>query len=170
VLEVLATYRIDALRSLDPLGVFRMLQSTFISYGKPDEPFARKLYEALHRNGVTTFFFPEHARMGDELQSMMSKGVNEHDRVLLVCSRASLKRNGVLNEIKETLRREARDGGRAYLIPIAIDDYVFKKWKPAEPEVARTVRDRVIGDFQGADTDPVKFSAGLQRLIVALKK
>jgi hypothetical protein len=47
------------------------LRSTFISYGNPDEACARKLYEALHGNGVTTFFFfREHAVPGEKLHRM----------------------------------------------------------------------------------------------------
>jgi hypothetical protein len=170
VLDLLATYRIDALRSLNALGEVRLLHSTFISYGTPDEPFARKLYEALHRNGVTTFFFPEHAVPGERLHRMMRKGVNDFDRTVLVCSKNSLDRKGVLNEIEESLAREAREGGVSYLIPIALDDYVFGAWKPARQDIAQAVRDKIVGDFRGADADPVKFAAGLQRLIAALKK
>ncbi|WP_437666868.1 toll/interleukin-1 receptor domain-containing protein [Sorangium sp. So ce1182] len=147
-----------------------MLQSTFISYGAPDEPFARKLHEALHRNGVTTFFFPEHAEPGEKLHRMMRKGVNEHDRVILICSRHSLDRKGVLNELDEILAREARDGGASYLIPIRLDDYVFTSWKPTNADVAQAVRDRVVADFEGAETDDAKFQAGLQKLIRALRK
>jgi len=146
------------------------LQSTFISYGSPDEPFARKLYEALHRNGVTTFFFPEHAVPGEKLHRTMRKGVNEHDRVILVCSKASLDRKGVLNEIEETLARESRDGGATYLIPIRLDDYVFSDWTPPHTDTAQTVRDRVVADFRGAETDAAKFDEGLLRVIAALKK
>jgi len=67
--------------------------------------------------------------------------VNEHDRVILVCSQASLDRPGVLNEITETLQREARDGGAEYLIPITLDDYVFSGWKPKDPGVAQAIKD-----------------------------
>src|SRR5262249_18651988 len=93
---VFVEYMVDCARSLQT-DIFKMLQSTFISYGGPDEPFARKLYEALHRNGVTTFFFAEHAEPGKKLHRMMHEGVNRHDRMILVCSRASLDRKGVLN-------------------------------------------------------------------------
>jgi TIR domain/Pentapeptide repeats (8 copies) len=167
--EVFVEYDVSCALSLET-KVFAMLQSTFISYGSPDEPFARKLYEALHRNGVTAFFFAEHAVPGDKLHRMMRKGVNEHDREILVCSRASLDRKGVLNEIEETLARESRDGGAAYLIPIRLDGYVFSGWTPPNPDAAQAVRDRVVADFEGADTDPEKFSAALLRLIAALKK
>jgi hypothetical protein len=167
--EVFIEYDVSCALSLET-KVFAMLQSTFISYGSPDEPFARKLYEALHRNGVTTFFFAEHAVPGDKLHRMMRKGVNEHDRVILVCSKASLDRKGVLNEIEETLARESRDGGAAYLIPIRLDDYVFSEWAPPNPDTAQSVRDRVVADFEGADADPAKFDAGVRKLIAALKK
>jgi uncharacterized protein YjbI with pentapeptide repeats len=120
--------------------------------------------------GVTTFFFPEHAVPGERLHRMMRKGVNDFDRTVLVCSKNSLDRKGVLNEIEESLAREAREGGVSYLIPIALDDYVFGAWKPARQDIAQAVRDKIVGDFRGADADPVKFAAGLQRLIAALKK
>jgi hypothetical protein len=147
-----------------------MMHSTFISYGGPDEPFARRLHEALHGAGVETFFFAEHALPGEKLHRLMRRGVNEHDRVILICSQASLDRNGVLNEIEETLAREARDGGAAYLIPIRLDDYLFARWRPANPDVAQALKDRVVADFRGTDSDGAKFDAQLARLLSALRK
>lgn len=168
--EVFAEYMIDCARSLDPQGVFKMLQSTFISYGGPDTEFAQKLNDALLRNGVTTFFFAKDAIPGKKLHRLMREGVNQHDRVILVCSKASLDRPGVLNEIAETLQREAREGGKEYLIPITLDDYVFAGWKPEDSGVAQAIRDRVVADFRGADTDKAKFDEGVLKLIAALKK
>lgn len=148
----------------------KLLRSTFISYGGPDETFARKLYEALHRNGVTTFFFAEHAVPGKKLHETMREGVNEFDRIVLICSKDSLGRPGVQNEIEQVLAREARSGGEAFLIPIRIDDFVFSGWTPSRPALKQEVCDRVVADFRGADTDPAKFDAGMMRLITALKK
>lgn len=100
----------------------------------------------------------------------MRKGVNDFDRMILVCSKDSLGRKGVLNEVEEALAREARGGGESYLIPITLDNYVFAAWKPTRDDLAQVVRDKVVADFQGAETDETKFSKGLQRLIAALKK
>jgi uncharacterized protein YjbI with pentapeptide repeats len=167
--EVLVEYMVDSAISLRS-DVFNLLRSTFISYGSPDEAFARKLYESLHRNGVTTFFFPEHALPGEKLHRTVRKKVNDLDRTVLICSSDSLDRKGVMNEIEQALDREARDAGASYLIPITIDDYVFTGWKPPNPDIAQAIRDKVVADFRGAAVDPAKFQTALQRLLAALKK
>jgi hypothetical protein len=114
---------------------------------------------------VSTFFFPNDAPPGAKLHHVMRDGVNYYDRVVLVCSQASLNRSGVLNEIEEALQREAREGGRAILIPITIDDYVFSDWAPNYPGIAQAVRDRVIADFR---TSSNTFEQALARLISVL--
>jgi uncharacterized protein YjbI with pentapeptide repeats len=166
--DVFVEYMVDCARSLGSGHVFSLLQSTFISYGGPDEAFARKLNDALKRSGVTTFFFKDDALPGEQLHGVMRRGVNEHDRVILICSKDSLLRPGVLFELKETLAREARDGGNEYLLPVRLDDYVFGGWNPPDPTIARTVRDRVIADFR--NHDDIVFNAALSKLVAALKK
>lgn len=148
--------------------VVSLLQSTFISYGGPDEAFARKLNDALEKRGVRTFFFKDDAAPGERLHRLMRKGVNDHDRTILICSESSLQRPGLLNELEETLARESRDGGQTYLIPIRLDDYVISGWKPRDPDVARAVRDRVIADFREHE-NPSRFEAQLLRLVAVLE-
>lgn len=168
--EVFIEYMYDCAVSIAPGGVLSMLQSTFISYGGPDSAFAQKLNDALLKNGVTTFFFPENAEPGKKLHRVMREGVNQHERIILICSKSSLLRPGVLNEINETLQREARDGGKEYLIPITLDDYVFDGWDPSDPGLALAIRDRVVADFRGAVDDLDKFNTKLRQLVSALKK
>jgi uncharacterized protein YjbI with pentapeptide repeats len=167
---IFVDHTIECARTIDKPMLSPTMRSTFISYGGPDTAFARKLYEALHENGVTAFFFPEHAVPGERLHRMMREGVNQHDRVVLVCSKASLTRPGVLNEIEEALAREAREGGETYLIPIRLDDYVFSGWAPTRPDLAQAIRDRVVADFTGALDDNARFDAALLRLLRALKR
>ncbi|OAI45624.1 hypothetical protein AYO44_12605 [Planctomycetaceae bacterium SCGC AG-212-F19] len=144
--------------------------SCFISYGGPDKDFARMLYESLTKQDVQAFFFPTHAVPGKRLHKVMRKGVNQYDRIILICSKASLDRPGVLNELTETLQREAREGGKDYLIPITLDNYVFKDWAPNEPQLAQAVRDRVVADFTGTIDDKVKFKKAFKKLMSALDK
>jgi len=167
--DVFVEYMVDCARSLDPEAIFSLLQSTFISYGGPDEAFAQKLNRALEEAGVTTFFFKDDAPPGEKLHRVMRKGVNEHDRVILVCSESSLVRPGLLNELEETLQRESRDGGASYLIPIRLDDYVTNGWAPRREDLAQAVRDRVIADFREHE-NAESFRAEVAKLIRVLKK
>jgi hypothetical protein len=167
---VFIEYMVDCAKSLSETSMFNLLRSTFISYGEPDRQFAQHLYEALHTNGVRTFFFPEHALPGKKLHRLMRDGVNKFDRVILICSKNSLTRKGVLNEIEETLQREARDGGASYLIPVRLDDYIFQTKGDIDPGIAQAIRDRVVADFTNLDADPDKFNLSLQKLVAALRK
>jgi hypothetical protein len=164
--HIFSEYMYSCARSLDPKQLYSLMQSTFISYGGPDEKFAEKLNSALEGHGVQTFFFKSDAVPGVKLHRMMRTGVNSHDRVILVCSRDSLDRGGVTNEIEETLAREARDGGAEYLIPITIDDYVFTDWSPEDSGLVFAVRDRVVADFRDAS----EFDQSVLRLLKALDK
>lgn len=145
-------------------------QTVFISYGGPDESVARIINDYLRTSEIKTWFFPDDHLPGQKLHRMMHEGVNQHDRVLLICSRSSLGRPGVLNEIEHVLEREARLGGGEILIPVSIDDYVFGEWEPSRPDIAEQVRSRVISRLPSSDVDPTGFSKQMERLKVALKK
>ena len=167
---IFAEYMIDCARAIDKNRLRELMQTTFISYGAPDEAFARRLFTVLKNRGIITFFFPETARFGERLGDEIYRGLHEHDRIIVICSRASLDRKGVLNEIKETLAREARDGGASYLLPITLDDYLFHEWPRIEPDLAKRISDRVVGDFQESQDDEDKFNTNVERLIDALKR
>jgi uncharacterized protein YjbI with pentapeptide repeats len=162
--EVIAVYYIDAAKATDPYLVFRLMQSTFISYGAPDIEFARQLRDSLHVNGVRTFLFESDAVPGERLHRVMRAGVNEHDRVIVICSLSSLSRKGVRNEIEETLAREAREGGMNYLVPIALDDHIFT----SSDSLAMILRDRVIADFRDFKTNSSVYHHAVSRLLRAL--
>jgi hypothetical protein len=143
--------------------------SAFISYGGPDERFAVRLSRTLSDRGVQTFCFAEHAEPGAKLFELMHTKANDYDRVLLVCSKRSLGRPGLLNELDEVLRREAREGGGSILVPIAIDDYVYAEWTPRRPAMALAVRDRVIADFRQARS-AVRFRSAMEKLLEVLRR
>jgi hypothetical protein len=166
--EIFAEYMIDCARALGEPMLRRLMQTTFISYGGPDEAFARRLYSALRDHGVVVFFFPETARVGERIDNEVFQQIQAHDRVLLVCSRDSLDRPGVLNEIQETLDREARDGGATYLLPIMLDDYVLTGWRATEPVLAERLGRRIIADFRKTRGKSA-FAKAVDRVVDALK-
>jgi hypothetical protein len=141
--------------------------SVFISYGHPDEDIAKRLHAKLTTAGVIAFLFARDAPVGQPLHTVMRAGINECDRVILLCSEASLQRSGVLNEIEELLRREAREAGRSILIPVALDDFVLTRWKPSDPTVGRSIRDRVI---LFTASSRIFTKADFERLLAALRR
>lgn len=167
--EIFAEFMIECARAIDEPLLRKMMQSTFISYGRPDERFARKLYEALRDRQVTTFFFPESATVGARVGEEIFSNLQAHDRVILVCSKDSLNRPGVLHEIQETFDREARDGGATYLLPIMVDDYVLTGWAASQPQMAERVLRRVVADFRKATRRKDEFDKALTRVVDALK-
>jgi len=75
----------------------------------------------------------------------------------------------VLNEIQETLVRESRDEGAAYLLPIMLGDYVLTDLKKEQPRLAEQVGRRTIGDFRKTGKSGKAFQAAVSRVIEALK-
>ena len=167
--EIFAEYMIECARAVSESLWRTLMQSTFISYGGPDEAFAQRLYDALREHSVVTFFFPESATLGERIDNEVFSRLQDHDRVILICSRNSLDRPGVLNEVQETFDREARDGGATYLLPVTLDDYVFSGWKATHPQLAERVSRRVVGDFRRAARSRKSFDEALSRLLDALK-
>ena len=155
-----------------PVIVPDVFDAAFISYGQPDDAFARRLYESLTARGVTAYYFPETAHPGERLSNELRRQIKLHDRFLLVCSEASLNRAGVRNEIQETFDREARDGGASYLIPILLDNYLFDPdgWRSEEPDLAEAVQARSALDFRGALDDPDEYERKLTRLLEVLSR
>ena len=142
--------------------------SVFVSYGGPDEAFAKKLDAELRERGVKrTFLFCRDAIPGKRLHRVMKEAVNEHDRVVLICSRDSLDRPGVLNEIEEAFQREAREGGSTILIPVTLDDYLFTEWAPERRDLVDAIRDRVVANFTSRE-DPQALAAAIDLLLEAL--
>jgi predicted DCC family thiol-disulfide oxidoreductase YuxK len=145
-----------------------LLRSAFISYGGPDELAVTEIYKALLAHGVQLWFFPVHSVPGQKLHRMMSDGVDRHDRVLFVCSEDSLRRPGVLNELERVLEREAREGGSEVLIPITLDDYVYKDWAPTRPDIANQIRSRVIPKIR--PSSELGFIEDIRKIVSALRR
>ncbi len=144
-----------------------MHKTLFISYGGPDEPIVREINSALVRKGVKTWFFPNDAVPGQKLHRVMHDEVNNHDHVLLICSKHSLSRAGVLNELERVLEREAREGGSGILIPVTLDDFVYCDWKPPRPDIASQVRSRVITKIESSGPG---FDSAIDKIVDVLRR
>jgi len=147
-----------------------LFHSLFISYGDPDEIYVSFINNHLVGEGIQTWFFPTDSLPGQKLHRVMFEGVNNHTRVLLVCSESSLCRSGVLNEVERVLEREAREGGTDILLPITFDDYVFEEWAPQRTDLADQVRSRVITKFPKETEKTHEFCEAASKLVKVLRK
>ncbi|WP_049630832.1 toll/interleukin-1 receptor domain-containing protein [Cellvibrio sp. pealriver] len=150
---------------IDLIDESKIYKTLFVSYGGTDEISAIKINKKIKAKGIKTWFFPDDANPGDKLHRMMHDGVNNHDRVLLICSRESLNRPGVLNEIERILEREAREGGSEILIPVTLDDYVYTEWAPNRSDIANQIRSRVIIKLE---TESDQFDNSIEKLVKIL--
>jgi hypothetical protein len=154
-------------RAANPVVQPSKFKTAFISYGGPDETFARKLYEALLTKGVHTYYFPESSIPGRRLHRTMTDAVYEYDVVISICSEAAVTRPGWLNELEQTLSREAREGGTELLIPVLLDDFVLSCWEPERKDLALQLQSRVAADFRGHNEESA-FNRQVERLCTAL--
>ncbi len=167
--EVLDTFR-NSGAFVEVVHESEMYNTLFISYGSPDKDYVLTINDYLKSKGIKTWFFPLDSLPGQKLHRAMHDGVNNHDRVLLVCSKNSLSRSGVLNEIERVLEREAREGGTTILIPITLDDYIYSEWKPERTDIATQIRARVITKFPKATKRTEEFIQAAEKLVRALSK
>jgi uncharacterized protein YjbI with pentapeptide repeats len=141
----------------------------FLSHSWENKDFARKLYEALITKGVGVFFDEKKIKPGDDFYESLSKGIEYFDKMILVCSKASLTESWwVDREIDRVLAKErelmkVRGKRINLLIPITVDDYVFE-WDGAKKE---EIKRYLIGDFREWK-DEEKFEKALTDLLHAL--
>jgi uncharacterized protein YjbI with pentapeptide repeats len=120
--------------------------SAFISYSSRDSLNADEIYKYLSTSGVSCWQDKHELFPGDDLYPGIQRGILESDKLLLLCSEASL--NGetgwwVDREITTALERE-RDRAKAskslwsVIIPVDLDGYLFtEKCKSSHTEMLR---------------------------------
>jgi TIR domain len=146
------------------------MHTVYLSYDPADEGVVERIYIALGAHGALSFFFAEHAVGGERLGRVARVNINQHDRVVLVCSKRSLSSPKVLNDLEETLEREAREGGSSRLIPLDLDGFVRSgEWRPPNADVVHAVQGRVMVGMIGADRDVGTLATGVAKLLRALK-
>jgi hypothetical protein len=117
--------------------------SCFISYTEKDEEFAHKLYEDLQADGVRCWLATEKLKKRDSNHAIIDSAVKLHDKVLLVLSEVSIKKDWAENEYNYALEKEMKNG-RTALVPIILDDAVKYTEKPWAIKMRRS---RYIYDF-----------------------
>jgi len=156
----------------------------FISYGSPDADFAGRLYKDLTRKKVRCWEYSESAAIGRGIWANIDRAIAAYDKVIVICSKDSLNRVGVLNEIERALQKEEslhKENARLIketekgkkpklldedvLCPVRLDDYVITEWKhPRKADVTK----KHIGDFCDWKTNKKKYDLEFSKLLHAL--
>jgi len=139
--------------------------SCFISHSSNDQEFCDRLYADLQAKSVRCWYFPEDATWGKSVWEEIDQAVKVYDKLVVVCSEASLKSGPVNREIERALQREDREN-REVLFPIRIDDYLFEKWE--HPRKADVIA-KVVGDFRDWKTHDA-FKKNFDKLLKALNR
>jgi len=135
--------------------------SCFIAYGKPNQRFARKLYNDLRARNVESWIYDEDSLPGDSIWRSIHEARHLADRFLIICSKKSLKRSGLLKELETQI-----DENPDKLIPIALDELQsFKNLKAGRGTVDLMpyLRTRTFADFAAQP-----YNKALERLLKAL--
>ncbi len=146
----------------------------FISYSNADKVFASHLCKDLQAAGIRCWKWDHDARTGRSLWSEIDKTIRTYDKLVLIASKSSLESPAVNREIERAIvqedeRLKSKKKGRLdadVLFPIAIDDYLFTKWKH---ERKVDVTKKVIADGKGWEADAGVYARVLDKLIRDLK-
>ena len=143
--------------------------SCFISFTEEDDLFAERLYNDLQAAGVRCWRWKEDAKWGRTLMRSIDEAVRVYNKLVVICSEASLKSPAVIREIERALQKEdylTRQGkDDEVLFPIRLDDYIFTGWNHHRKA---DVTAKNIGDFRQWK-EPEHYRKSLQRLICDLK-
>jgi len=104
----------------------------FISFTEADDEFAERLYTDLQAKGVRCWRWKEDAKWGRALMREIDEAVRVYDKLIVVCSEASLNSPAVNREIERALQKEDEQARRGQegevLFPIRLDEYIFGGW------------------------------------------
>jgi uncharacterized protein YjbI with pentapeptide repeats len=156
-----------------PSLVSRPIQfySCFISYSHNDKLFARRLHDSLQGRGIRCWLDEHQILPGDKIYTEVDRGIRLWDKVLLCCSKDSLKSWWVDNEIKIAFDKEQglwkkRRKEVLALIPVNLDGYLLTEWRSG---LATEVKSRMAANFEGWEYENEIFEEQFERLVRALR-
>jgi len=129
------------------------------------------LYDQLQGRGIRCWLDRHQILPGDDLHDQIDLGIRSWDKVLLCCSKASLKESiWVDREIDKALQKEEllwKERGKKVLvlIPLNLDGYLFQ-WQDGKASILKS---RLAADFTGWEHDNAKFEEQFEQVVSALR-
>lgn len=144
------------------------LYPVFLSHSSNDKIFATKLYNKLSSEGCQVWYDEHKIKPGDVIHKEIHKGIEQFDKLLLVCSQKSLNSWWVQDEIDKTLAKERalkikHNKEFNLIVPIKIDDYIHS-WNHQYRSI---IEKRSISDFSNWNNEQ-EFIAKTKELLEGL--
>ncbi|MGE5138341.1 MAG: toll/interleukin-1 receptor domain-containing protein [Rudaea sp.] len=140
--------------------------SCFIANGDRDAQFCERLQADLRGYGVRAWYVPKDDSPGKRFFTDVTMRPRMFEKVIVICSRHSLREGKVLRELEDALRREHSERS-AVLVPVRLDNFMLKEWEHGKKT---QVTDRAVPDFRGWSRNPAKYEKGLKALLQVLKE
>lgn len=145
--------------------------SAFISYSHADATFAAGLYDYIFHTQKVPIWLDEHEiQPGDLIMREVDRAIRRTDRVILLCSEASLNSWWVEEEIERWTRKERQlrqsDERTSVVIPVDLDGYVHD----CDHDYAATILKAKVLNAQGWDTDQETLAKVQQAIERALRR
>jgi uncharacterized protein YjbI with pentapeptide repeats len=151
--------------------------SCFICHAEKDQPFADALRAELIANNVRCWHYRYDLRGGAFWRKQIDDAIRAQDKLLLICSKESLERPNVMEEVLIAIEQE-RKLGKQKLFPIRLDDFVLSQemtslYERVPPRQRREdwlsyLRNYHISDFREWKTR-LSYEREFQRLLSDLK-
>jgi uncharacterized protein YjbI with pentapeptide repeats len=127
------------------------LPSCFISYSAMDDKFIERFRNELANKGVRSWFAPRDLPFGAPTRDVIETQIDSNDRLIVVLSRHSLQSQWVEFEVETALEIE-RKNGTNIIIPVCIDDAVFKTKVSWARHIVRTRNIARYENWRSADS------------------
>jgi hypothetical protein len=155
--------------------------SCFISYRRTEASiqFVSQLYKDLTANSIRCWIDVHNMKGGTYYPTQLTLAIKDYDKVILVCSKSSLLRQNVVDEIITAMDRES-ETGQTKLFPIALDNFITgreilqiadEKMRRQEWNMdwVRRLRKYHIPDFKKWRS-PHVYDEALRKLLIDLKR
>ena len=116
-------YEIDSLRKMYA-DKDRQFYSCFLSHAEKDSSFVERLRLDLIARNISCWHYRYDQRGGDYVRSQINEAIKAQDKLIVVCSKRSLVRLEVVEEIIVAIEEE-RKSQKKKLFPIRLDNFIF---------------------------------------------
>ena len=143
--------------------------TAFISYSRSDREIATRIYAALKRLGIRCWLDEMDLIPGNALDETIRAAINKWDRMIVCCSKASLRPDcWVSREIDIAVEKAQQYGGSVSLIiPVLLDNTLVERDLDGQ---FIPLREMAGADFRGWSEDEGVFDRGMIRLEESLRK